>query len=425
MPTHGVTTERMTHDLSMPAIIPTITRYLRNQLATRYLRNRLARSSLTESAKTEVRRDHRGLPAGDSGIDAVERAALAWLGDAQDFSASGDGGAARHFSLVNGWSTSYPETSGYIVPTLIEAGLRRNDSVLLERARRMTDWLVSIQLANGGFQGGTIDEKPAVPVTFNTGQILMGLAAAARQFGDKYAEPMQRAAGWLVQTMEPDGSWRQFPSPFTAPGEKVYDTHVAWGLIEAARASTRADVAARYADAAVRNARWALTKQRSNGWFDSCCLSSPNAPLTHTIGYALRGLTEIFRYTRDAEVLSSALLTADALSTRVGQDGFLSGRLTRRWEGAVNWACVTGSAQIAHSLLLLADEGEKEQYREAAFRLLSYARRTVRLDGPAGVRGGVRGSFPINGDYCAYEFINWGAKFLIDAGVAESVARAS
>src|SRR5947209_3043523 len=46
-------------------------------------------------------------------------AGLRWLCAAQDFSASADGGVARHYSLVAGWGESYPETTGYIVPTLL------------------------------------------------------------------------------------------------------------------------------------------------------------------------------------------------------------------------------------------------------------------------------------------------------------------
>lgn len=383
-------------------------------------RTKLDQISLPVAARTERARDAHGLPEVDAGTGAVETAALGWLCDAQDQSATHDGGAARDFSLVTGWAASYPETSGYIVPTLIEAGLRRNDPALLDRARRMVDWLVSIQFPEGGFQGGMIGAEPLVPVTFNTGQILMGLAAAKRQFGEAYTEPMHRAAGWLVDTMDPDGCWRKFPTPFATPGEKAYETHVAWGLIEAARSTDDVTVANRYAEAALRNARWAITKQHPNGWFDSCCLVLPDAPLTHTIGYVLRGLTEIFLYTREEGLLLAALRTADALSQRVGRDGFLAGRLDRSWTGAVSWACVTGSAQIAHSLLILHKELDRPAYRDAAVSLLSYARRTVHLDGPTGVRGGVKGSFPVDGGYGTYEFLNWAAKFLIDAGQAEA-----
>ncbi len=388
-----------------------------------FVRGKLDYFNLPAGAKTEQRRDHRGLPADDPGIEATETSALGWLCAAQDFSTSHDDGASRHFSLVSGWGASYPETSGYIVPTLIDAGVRRNEPTLLDRARRMSDWLVSIQFANGAFQGGTIDARPVVPVTFNTGQILLGLAAATRQFGSDYAGPMRCAANWLVETMDVDGCWRKFPTPFAAPGEKAYETHVAWGLIEAARTIRDTEAAARYAAAAVRNARWAITKQHPNGWFDCCCLVRPDAPLTHTLGYVLRGLTEIFLYTREDDVLAAALLTADALSSRVEPDGFLAGRLNEEWDGSVEWACVTGSAQIAHSLLLLFGETGRTPYRDAAFALLRYARRTVHIEGPVGIRGGVKGSFPVDGGYGTYEFLNWAAKFLVDAGHAERLAR--
>jgi hypothetical protein len=282
----------------------------------------------------------------------------------------------------------------------------------------MVDWLVSIQFADGGFQGGTVGATPLVPVTFNTGQILMGLAAATQHLGQSYAEPMHRAAGWLVDTMDPDGCWRKFPTPFAGPGEKTYETHVAWGLIEAARMSDP-DTATRYSDAALHNARWAISKQHENGWFDCCCLVDPEAPLTHTIGYALRGLTEIFLYTGDQDILAAALRTAKSVSACVGSDGFLAGRLDSQWRAAADWACVTGSVQLAHSLLLLSREADNSSFVKPARAMLSYARRTVQLDGPIGVRGGVKGSFPVDGEYCSYEFPNWAAKFLVDALEAE------
>jgi hypothetical protein len=390
----------------------------------------LARSTLDylllPAAAKEERRADRRLDPFDPGIDRIEAVCLDWLATAQDNSASTDGGVSRHYSLIHGWATSYPETSGYIVPTLIEAGNRRADPELLARARRVLDWLVGIQFPEGGFQGGTIGASPLVPVTFNTGQILLGLAAGTRQFGAGYSPAMHRAAWWLVDTMDADGCWRRHPSPFAAAGEKAYETHVGWGLIEAARAceAGNADAAAVYASTALRNARWAISRQHPNGWFDSCCLEEPDAPLTHTIGYVMRGLLEIFRYTRDPELLDSVVKTARAVSTRVDEKGFLAGRLNREWEGTVRWACLTGHAQIAHSLLLLARETGDRQYHKAAFALLQFVRRTVHVAGRPEVCGGVKGSFPVNGGYGTYEFLNWAPKFLIDACHEERLVRA-
>lgn len=370
---------------------------------------------LPVAAKRAWLADARGLPAHDPGPERAIDEAIAWLGRAQDNSASADGGVARHYSLIKGWGTSYPETTGYIVPTMLAHADWRGDEDTRARARRMLDWLVSIQLADGGFQGGRIDATPVVPVTFNTGQILMGLAAGVVAFGEAYRAPMRAAADWLAKSQDPDGCWRKHPTPFAEPGEKAYETHVAWGLLEAARLEPDRP----YGDKALANARWALQWQKPNGWIERCCLNDPVRPLTHTLGYALRGIVEAYLFSNDEAFLAAARRTADGLLGALRDDGFLPGRLDPDWRGAVDWACLTGTVQIAHSWLLLHEATGEARYLEAARRANRYVRRTIAIDGPAEMRGGVKGSFPVRGDYGAFEYLNWPPKFFIDAQMAE------
>src|SRR3546814_8302964 len=87
----------------------------------RALKNAVAARRLPRAAVEERARDRQGLPQRDPGPAAVVYACLQWLARAQDCSARGDGGVARDFSLLRGWATSYPETTGYIVPTFIAA----------------------------------------------------------------------------------------------------------------------------------------------------------------------------------------------------------------------------------------------------------------------------------------------------------------
>jgi hypothetical protein len=370
---------------------------------------------LPEMAKAERRGDREGRINSDPGIDRAVEEAIRWLCRAQDRSASKDGGVARHFSLIHGWSTSYPETTGYIIPTVLAYADLRNDNALRLRARRMLDWLAAIQLPGGGFQGGTIDATPVTPVTFNTGQILIGLASGVRAFGEEYRPAMRRAADWLVETQDGDGCWRRHATPFAQPGEKAYETHVAWGLLEA----SRVEPASKYAEAALANVGWALRQQRANGWFEQCCLSDPTQPLTHTIGYVLRGVLEACRYTRDRALLEAARKTADGLLTALREDGFLPGRLDSSWRGTVEWACLTGSVQIAHCWLMLHQDTGEPRYKDAAAAANRFVRRTVRIDGPEDTRGGVKGSFPVDGDYGRYEYLNWAAKFFVDSNLLE------
>ncbi|RJQ76357.1 MAG: hypothetical protein C4519_14680 [Desulfobacteraceae bacterium] len=372
---------------------------------------------LPEAAKDAHHKDLRGLPETDPGADQIIRAGIAWLCRAQDRSATQDGGVARHYSLIDGWSASYPETTGYIAPTMLDYARATGEKEVRERARRMLDWLVAIQLPQGGFQGGLIDSDPVVPVTFNTGQILLGLAAGAAEFREPYFTAMCRAADWLVQTQDPDGCWRGHPTPFAAPGEKVYETHVAWGLLEAARVAPGKG----YGRAALRNVRWALSHQQENGWFAKCCLTDPHRPLTHTLGYVLRGLLEAYIFTRDAALLQACRKTADGLSQALrSTDGYLPGRLTSAWQAGAPWVCLTGNSQIAYCWLKLFELTGHTPYRDAALTANRYVRRTIITDERnPDIRGAVKGSFPVGGEYGRYQYLNWACKFTIDANMLE------
>jgi hypothetical protein len=377
-------------------------------------------AQLPSTLKAALKRDRREGLGPDPGIEWAITEGLHWLARAQDNSSTRDGGVSRHYSLTDGWAASYPETTGYIIPTMLLQARLRSDNRLRARAQQMLDWLVSIQLPGGGFQGGMVNQTPVVPVTFNTGQILMGLAAGVAEFGDVYRGAMVAAGDWLVETQDPDGCWRLFPSPFAGDGDKVYEKHVSWGLIEA----ERLEHGRGYAEAALRNAQWSLQHQRYNGWFDCCCLEDPTRPLTHTIAYALRGLIEVQSFFDDRLLLVAARRTADGVLSAIRPDGALPGKLDSDWQGTVSWSCLTGNVQIAHSLLILYGKTGHEPYRDAAYGLNCAVRRTLRTDDPDETRGAVKGSFPIDGEYGNFEYLNWATKFAIDSFTAEEETRA-
>jgi hypothetical protein len=239
-----------------------------------------------------------------------------------------------------------------------------------------------------------------------------------REFG-AYVEALVRAADWLVEAQDPDGAWRRHPSPFVAPGEKTYDTHAAWGLLEAARVTADPE----YAEAALTNVRWALSHQRDNGWIDQCCLSDASQPVTHTIGYALRGVIEAYEFSHDPMLLESSRRMADGLLSAMQVDGRLAGRLDRQWRATVSWVCLTGTAQIAACWLLLHRITGERKYLDAGTTANRYVRRTLKMDGRPETRGAVKGSFPISGEYGQYQYLSWAGKFLVDANVLEGEVR--
>jgi hypothetical protein len=146
-------------------------------------------------------------------------------------------------------------------------------------------------------------------------------------------------------------------------------------------------------------------------------------PITHTLGYVLRGILEAHRYTRDAELLRAARKTADPLATALGSDGYLPGAFYPDWRPVVSWVCLTGSVQLASCWLYLFQETGEQRYCEAGYAANAHVRRTLRVDGPPETRGGVKGSFPVDGGYNAYEYLNWACKFFIDSHLLELAIR--
>ncbi len=371
--------------------------------------------SLPPAARMERFNDRHGHLPSDPGTSAAIDACIDWLRHSQDHSASRDGGVAGYYSYLTGWSTSYPETTGYIIPTMLDYARLRNDNDARDRVRSMLDWLVSIQLPNGAFQSGYINSSLRTPVVFNTGQILLGLVAGHREFGS-YKRSLKQAADWLVTSQDSDGCWRRYLSPYTTPTEKAHYTHVAWSLLEADSVETGGS----YAATAMANIHWTLTHQHEDGFFDNCCLNDALRPLTHTLGYALRGIVEAYRASEDRELLTASCLTADGLLKCLGEDGFLPGRIMKGWRPAVEWACLTGTAQIACCWLALYKITGEDRYLKAGRLANSFVRRTIQIDGPAEYRGGVKGSYPIDGDYQRYRYINWATKFCIDSNLLEA-----
>lgn len=375
------------------------------------IRKKASAVGATWEAQRELWTDKMAGLSKDPGIDAAVSACLDWILLAQEKSASADGGVARHYSLVDGWGASYPETTGYIIPTLLSNAARRQDARLEAAAVRALKWLTAVQFPNGAFSGSHIRASVLEAVVFDTGQILLGLAAGVAKFGVAYEDSMHRAARWLMQVQDADGVWRH-PNPFSMPGDHIWETHVAWGLLEACRVSGVAE----YGEAGMRNIRWAVSRQLENGWYQDCGLGyDENEPLTHTLAYTLRGIIEGYRFSRDPDLLKAAITSAEGLLSAFDPENGLPGRLDKNWKGTVPWICLTGQSQTALCWMLLHQETGDIRYLDAAVAANRYVRRTLRMEGPPALRGGVKGSFPVHGDYCRFQFINWACKFLIDA----------
>lgn len=338
-------------------------------------------------------------------------AAIAWLKHAQDV--TGNGGVAQTYLVRSQrWAPSYPETTGYIIPTFYRYAALRYDADARSRARKMADWEIEIQHPCGGVLAGALGDSDQ-PTIFNTGQVIFGWVRAFEEEGDeRYRVAAVRAANWLIKVMDDDGCWRQFGSPMTGKQINTYNTRTAWSL-------TRVyDITGdwRYLDAAVKNADWALTQRNAVGWLAQNCLQDSDHPFTHTIAYAMRGLLEIGAAAGREDLVAAAKDIGDAMLAALPVDGRLPGRFNDKWQPTVKWSCLTGDCQLGINWGRLYQLTGEQKYRDATTRVLGFVKRTQQIAGKdKNTVGGIKGSHPISGGYHPWQYPNWATKFFADA----------
>jgi hypothetical protein len=350
------------------------------------------------------------------------RAAMEWLCRAQD--AAGGRGVSRSYSLRyqrahgrRGWLAAYPETTGYIIPTFFDYAELTGDSEYRRRAIEMARWESEVQLDNGAVQGGVIGFEPT-PAIFNTGQVLFGWARAFRECGEEsFLNSARRGADFLVKAQDPDGAWRRHGSHYARAGVNLYDARTAWGLLEAFSVTNESI----FRDAAIKNLDFVIRQQQSNGWFPDCCLDDNARPLLHTIAYTMEGLLESGVFLGEERFVGAAKRAADALLVRQRSNGSLAGRFDDRWQPVGDWSCLTGDAQTAIVWLRLYERSGDSRYLSSARAINRFLMKTQDPSAKdEGIRGGVKGSHPIWAEYGSFEYLNWAAKFLVDALLLEN-----
>lgn len=340
-------------------------------------------------------------------------AAARWLEAAQD--ATPDGGFVGRYRLNIGWTSTYPETTGYIIPTLLALASDLKDERFRERARRAVDFLMGIQLESGAFPGLEIAENRTEPSPFNTGQILNGLVAWAAATGDdKVLQAARRAGDWLISIQDDDGAWRKHYYYGVVP---TYSAHVACWLAQLGQHTGDR----KYLDAASRNIDWVLSHRApETGWIENMGFDADHHKAriahTHTIAYTLWGILYTCEILNRQDGIDAVADAAARIARRLELSRWLPGMLDWRWKGAADYACLTGNAQMALIWFKLYRLIGGTHFINAAFKAIDLIKRAQPMDNPnPGIRGGIAGSDPVWGGYIFVGIPNWAAKYFIDA----------
>lgn len=339
---------------------------------------------------------------------------MRWIADAQ----RPDGGIAAYYSLLTGYSQSYPEVTGYLVPTLYDYARVTQELDASAMADRATRWLLSVQMPSGAFPRG-LHGSESQPSIFNTGQILQGLVRAYIETERSEIMEAALAAGdWLALMQQPDGSWS---------GAEAYQnsTHTYYSMVSWSLAALSAKTGkSKYGHAAEKNLDWALSHFRPNGWVDGINLQGHPTYL-HFIAYVLQGVLECATLRNRNDAIDVVANSAWILLLKFETTKFLPGAYGDNFKPAQNFTCLTGNAQMSCVWLRLFELTHDLGYLNAALKMNEMLKQLIPLRGRDGILGGVSGSYPIWGSYQPFRYVSWGCKFLADALMLESGVKQS
>lgn len=339
------------------------------------------------------------------------RAALDWL--VVSWERCGRTGSAAHYSPLLGWSGPYPETTGYIIPTLLRGADQFHEPRYADAAISMARWLLTLQGDDGWFPGGVWHPRtPSPPSIFNTGQILFGLLAAGERTGDDvFQTAAARAAQWLIREQDSDGRWRRHA--YRADYSPSYYAHVCWPLAE--YGAVTGDQPAR--QAVVQGLTAVAADRQPNGAYSGWGFTPRGRAFTHTIAYTLQGIIESARILDEWEQFAApAVESAYKLLRKFELQRQLAGDYDADWKGTFWYACLTGHCQLASTWLRIYERTSDPRYLNGATKALEFVIRH-QLWKPARpeMHGAIAGSAPWYGPYLRLRYPNWAAKFFADA----------
>jgi malonyl-CoA O-methyltransferase len=263
---------------------------------------------------------------------------------------------------------SYPEVSGYFIPTLIACGKR-------EMAITIGRWLVSIQNKDGSWS----DPGGQNPYTFDTGQILKGLLVLLDR-NPEFEDAIRQGCSWLFSRVEstgrvstPDTSQWRLPENRMVP-EAIH----LYALEPLAKVGRRWSKPA-YMEAVERALDYYVT--------DARCLDFTT--LSHFHAYIVEALVDLGRRVE----ASRAMIQVNRL---------------QRPNGAVpayadsGWVCSTGLFQYAIVWYKLGDVKRADIAFDYACRLQNKS-------------GGFYGGYGWGVNYFQREEISWAVKYFLDA----------
>ncbi len=331
------------------------------------------------------------------------RLSIDWL--CTSIEATGYKGSSHIYSRwrypLTGWHLGYPETTGYIIETLLDYQTVFPDLPLEDIAHQCGEWLLSQQLGQGAFPALLANNQ--TPSFFNSGMITFGLLRLEQKsFDPKRQDALEQLANWVTNRYK-DHDWTTVPT---------YYFRAIWAYLLLAE-HLQSQPLLQCCHQAIDIFTQKVTPQHA---FRSWGFEGSDRAFTHTIAYTLRGCFEVGLLTQRGDLINKAANGFTSIMKTIHPEKGLAGSYDVSWQGDYSYRCSTGHAQLSVLGSRLFTHTRDDQMNNQAVWLLHSIwddQITHALD--KNLSGALPGSVPIWGPYMRLKYPNWAAKFFLDA----------
>jgi len=308
-------------------------------------------------------------------------------------------GSSAYRTLWGTWSGVYPETTGYLIPTLLNASQFTKDEIWFDYAKKSVAFLKTIQNEDGSFYKSIENPKPIV---FDTAQILFGFCAYHEKFSGQ-KEVIKNAYSWLLSQINDKGLFINYN--YVLNYNPAYYSRIFWPMLCAEKLlqiPTHHKI-----EKGLENI---LQLQNENGSFNDWSFDKNKDALTHTIVYTLRGLWECADSLPHLKLEEACVKSVDVL---LSLPAVFAGAYNQNLHGDFSFVCSVGNAQMAVLLNKIYTKKKNPKYLEPIVGLLKPLLKSQSHS--IFNSGAIPASIPFYGKYQRFRYTNWTQKFFVDA----------
>lgn len=318
---------------------------------------------------------------------------LTWIH--KSFIVNNNSGSSAYSTLLNNWSEPYPETTGYLIPVLLQAEQHFPKLGFRDLAFNQINFFKNHLSNNGGI--GLQDKV----YFFDNTQILLGLVALYKEEqNDALYNIIDSIYNWSISLIDNNGcvSDYNFKKAYTP----AYYLRSVWALLLTEKTLGRDH------DATIRLLSKLLSYKTHNSAFENWSFDGDSFAFTHSIVYCYRGLWESALILDRKDLQEKAIQSIESLVKRIKIDpcGF-AGRYNQQWKPDHSFICTAGNAQLALLLLSINKHTQSEFFLHIVPELL----RPLVQSRWMGHYNALPSSLPIWGKYQRFRFTNWTQKF--------------